>query len=635
MKPMMNKSLGVIVAVDGNVSQVGMYLMSNDSEILWRGEILAGPKVGALLTVLQNDVKIIAKVINEKIVDQQNSVKSVEFDNRYHKNSINRIVSLKTQGVIEDNKFKVTSSFVPMIGNEVTITSKEDINLIYGIKNNAPYIPIGKTIFENKRLNIPINELFGSHIGVFGNTGSGKSNTLHKLYLNLFNSRYRNGILKKSQFFVFDFNGEYRGNNIFGLGEENRKIIDLNTSNPNSQERVLIDRQTFLDSDILIMLFDAKSGTQAPFLLRALKSYKSTENGVQLARIEVGLLKTLLSDFKHTTPNIEEEWIEVFEKYLSSYIATSECKTFVEERLNDFSKLQKIQSSGYISSTNTEYFKSGNKSSYFYKGESFLPLANKFFAYLTDVVANCFEQCSEFTRLKTFLAFQKIYVTAWNNKMSEYLGPLFNRILNVLDSLEKTIKIGNDPEYTDFYLPVNIISFAQCDLTVKRIIPMLVAKMLYNQQKNNVITNGYVERTTHLIIDEAHNILGTVHNKSDYWQNKRLSSFEEIIKEGRKFGFFLTIASQRPADISPTITSQLHNFFVHRLVNDKDLAMLENAMPTLDKASFNMISSLGQGEAVLTGKAFPISIFTKIDQAEKNYRPKSDDVVLTDIWSEK
>ncbi|PEG89941.1 hypothetical protein CP362_09825 [Lactobacillus sp. UMNPBX11] len=138
-----------------------------------------------------------------------------------------------------------------------------------------------------------------------------------------------------------------------------------------------------------------------------------------------------------------------------------------------------------------------------------------------------------------------------------------------------------------------------------------------------------------MIIDEAHNILGTVHNKSDYWQNKRLSSFEEIIKEGRKFGFFLTIASQRPADISPTITSQLHNFFVHRLVNDKDLAMLENAMPTLDKASFNMISSLGQGEAVLTGKAFPISIFTKIDQAEKNYRPKSDDVVLTDIWSEK
>lgn len=219
--------------------------------------------------------------------------------------------------------------------------------------------------------------------------------------------------------------------------------------------------------------------------------------------------------------------------------------------------------------------------------------------------------------------------------MSEYLGPLFNRILNVLDSLEKTIKIDSDSEYSVFYLPVNIISFVQCDLTVKRIIPMLVAKMLYNQQKNNVITNKLVKKTTHLIIDEAHNILGAVSNKSDYWQNKRLAAFEEIVKEGRKFGFFLTIASQRPADISATVTSQVHNFFIHRLVNDKDLAMLENTMPTLDKASFNMISSLGQGEAILTGKAFPISIFTKIDQAEKDYRPKSDDVVLTDIWSEK
>lgn len=278
---------------------------------------------------------------------------------------------MKTQGVIEDNKFKVTSSFVPMIGNEVTITSKEDINLIYGIKSNAPYIPIGKTIFENKRLNIPINELFGSHIGIFGNTGSGKSNTLHKLYLNLFNSKYRNGVLKKSRFFIFDFNGEYRGDNIFGLSENDRKIIKLNTSDPNSQERILIDKQTFLDSDTLIMLFDAKSGTQAPFLLRALKNYKSTKNSEQLARIEVGLLKTLLSDFKHTTPNVEEEWIETFEKYLSSYITNLKCKKWIEERLNDFSNLKKIPSSGYISSTDTVYFRSGNKSSYFYKSEVF------------------------------------------------------------------------------------------------------------------------------------------------------------------------------------------------------------------------------------------------------------------------
>lgn len=166
----MNRSLGVIVSVDGSISQVGMYELSNDPQILWNGELLNGPKVGALLTILQNDIKIIAKVINEKIIDQQNSVKSEEFDNRYRKNSVNRMVSLKTQGIIEDNQFKVTSSYVPMIGNEVTITSKEDIDLIYGVTKDDPVISMGKTIFENKRLNISINELFASHIGIFGNT---------------------------------------------------------------------------------------------------------------------------------------------------------------------------------------------------------------------------------------------------------------------------------------------------------------------------------------------------------------------------------------------------------------------------------------------------------------------------------
>lgn len=89
------KSLGVIVSVDGDVSEVGMYSMSNDPSYLWDGELLIAPKVGAFLTINQNDIKIIATVISEKIIDQQNTVKSEQFDNRYSPNSINRIIFLK------------------------------------------------------------------------------------------------------------------------------------------------------------------------------------------------------------------------------------------------------------------------------------------------------------------------------------------------------------------------------------------------------------------------------------------------------------------------------------------------------------------------------------------------------------
>lgn len=180
------KKLGVIVAVDGPISNVGMYEMSNDADLICFGEILTGPKIGAILTINQNDAKIIASVVTEKILDQQNTIKSTEFDNRYSKNSINRVIQLKTRGVIINGKFEVTSSFVPMIGNEVTLTTQNELKIIYNINNDEPAINIGRSVLENQPVQLSINNFFASHIGIFGNTGSGKSNTLHKLYVELF-----------------------------------------------------------------------------------------------------------------------------------------------------------------------------------------------------------------------------------------------------------------------------------------------------------------------------------------------------------------------------------------------------------------------------------------------------------------
>jgi Predicted ATPase len=120
-------------------------------------------------------------------------------------------------------------------------------------------------------------------------------------------------------------------------------------------------------------------------------------------------------------------------------------------------------------------------------------------------------------------------------------------------------------------------------------------------------------------------------NIGDSWQDYRMSVFEEIIKEERKFDFYLTLSSQRPADISPTILLQVHNYLIHRLVNEKDLNMLVNTMPTLDKSSFQMIPSLGQGEVIIAGNAIQDPIFVKISR-ESQIRPQSDDVNLTDLW---
>lgn len=70
--------------------------------------------------------------------------------------------------------------------------------------------------------------------------------------------------------------------------------------------------------------------------------------------------------------------------------------------------------------------------------------------------------------------------------------------------------------------------------------------------------------------------------ESEEWKDYRLECFEEIIKEGRKFGVFLTIGSQRPSDISDTIISQLHNYFIHRLVNEEDVRKMYRTVAFAD-----------------------------------------------------
>jgi hypothetical protein len=46
-----------------------------------------------------------------------------------------------------------------------------------------------------------------------------------------------------------------------------------------------------------------------------------------------------------------------------------------------------------------------------------------------------------------------------------------------------------------------------------------------------------------------------------------------------------------------------------------------------------MIPSLGQGEAIITGNALSVPVFVKVEK-EEVVRPKSDDIILTELWSE-
>ncbi|EAC8502972.1 ATP-binding protein [Listeria monocytogenes] len=611
----LGKKLGVIVGVDADISQVGMYSMSNDSNFIWYGEILTGPKIGAFLTINQNDVKIIATVASEKIIDQQNTVKSVEFDNRYHKDSINRIITLKTKGVIEDNKFQVTSKYVPMVGNEITITSKEELDIIFELDVDEESIYIGKSLLEDRRINLSINKFFASHIGVFGNTGSGKSNTLHRLYLQLFRSNYfsmiANGV---SQFFVIDFNGEYTSTNSFGVQGDDKEILEIKTGRSQGN-KLPIKKEYLFNADILAILFDARVATQVPFLRKAIQSWNEKNfDGNGIAQYVVGTIKAILSTGESASSEAKDNWISVAKKYV--------------EKESLFGNLSSLN---YNSQNKSYNYLNGDKQ-YINDKEPIKQNAIDFLQLeeISNELAVYFNSADEISKLKMHLEFQKVHQSSWKSTNIEHLNPLFNRIDSAFTSLSKVIEIV--PDISDSFKTMNVISLVHANQEITRLIPMLLSKMIYDEQKDKVAGN-IVTCTKHLIIDEAHNILNAEYrNHGDDWQDYRMSVFEEIVKEGRKFGFYLTLSSQRPADISPTILSQIHNYLIHRLVNEKDLRMLENTMPTLDKSSYQMIPSLGQGEAIITGNAMQIPVFVKVIK-EKHNRPNSDDVPLTEIWN--
>ncbi len=604
--------LGVIVGVDGDLATVGMYQMSNNADFLWDGDILIGPKVGAYLTILQNDIKIIATVVSEKIMDQQNTVKSKEFDNRYSTNSINRIIMLKTQGVIENNSFTLTSKYVPMVGNEVTITTNQDLNSIYSITSDEDTICIGESVRESKKINLPIDPFFASHIGIFGNTGSGKSNTLHKLYLELFRSKYRQGIFARSKFFVIDFNGEYTQPNQFGVDKSNKKIFNINTRSP--EDTIPVTKKYLFDADILSILFDAKPATQIPFLRNAMRRYNKIQSSEEFAQLECGLLKALFRDFKNIEVRSIEDWIN---NALNMGVESEFLLKLSDMLSSYYGKLQITD----VSTDQTEVV---------FDNFQLTPYGENKFIKLRENMAGTYNHLPELKKLKAFLVFQKIFVTAWKNTNIDFINPLFKRIESSINSLEPVINIVDN--LNSCFGAVNIVSLVNANQDVKRLIPMIISKMVYDEQKLKVTNENKVTSTCHLIIDEAHNILSVDNNKSsDSWQDYRLSVFEEIIKEGRKFGFFLTLCSQRPADISPTIMSQLHNFFIHRLVNENDLRMLQNTVPTLDINTFRLVSTLGKGEAIITGNAIKSPILLNVYK-ENSIRPRSDDVILTDMW---
>ncbi|MGD7024827.1 ATP-binding protein [Rossellomorea vietnamensis] len=215
-----------------------------------------------------------------------------------------------------------------------------------------------------------------------------------------------------------------------------------------------------------------------------------------------------------------------------------------------------------------------------------------------------------------------------NSAQFEHVSHVLHRFQKRKSEINKVFNICDNSFLSDIDNHFFSISLKDVNTEMKKIIPLIIFKKSYESHKTDENTE-----TLHLIIDEAHNVLSEESSRENIsWKDYRLEVIEEIIKEGRKFGVFVTIASQRPSDISNTLISQLHNTFIHRLINEHDLKTMSRTISFLDKTSYDSLSILPQGGCIFTGTATESPIALQIPLLEDINQPKSTTVELDKLW---
>lgn len=178
-------------------------------------------------------------------------------------------LELQVRGNITNGRFIQGLRMLPIVSAKIETLDENDFSIIYKNDNNS--ISLGYDLFdESKTINIDINSLIPTHIGVFGNTGSGKSNTLVKI-LNEYCRIIKKNKTKRGKFIVFDINNEYSRNAI--CDEKDKEVYNLKTRT-NTGDKIPISITDFTEDEFVVFM-NASEKTQVPVIKTA---YKNTFN---------------------------------------------------------------------------------------------------------------------------------------------------------------------------------------------------------------------------------------------------------------------------------------------------------------------------------------------------------------------
>ena len=527
-------------------------------------------------------------------------------------------------GEIKDDKFIAGVLKKPNVNSSCRIITKKELEYLLGKQDfsGRENVYIGDSVvYDGFKVTANLNELFGSHFAVLGNSGSGKSCSVSRILQNIF---YFNddGMPTKSHFVIFDVFGEYRSalegiNNLPNMGFKSYtteiSAIDNNLINIPAY---------FLGVDDLALLLDVNDSTLLPVLENTLRlTYVLTSDGEgnikYKNRIIANTLMDILSSGKNST-QVRDQIIATLTKYntidlnLDTVIHQPGYDRTLRQCLN-IDNQGKINAIGLvIDFLNTFADLDLSK----------LDITKNFIYTLDDLAyALDFSLVNEGI-LSSNQQFEKL------NKLKVRLDSIINSDYKKFFEFKEVITKEKYVEkffMTDRGTKAQVVNmnFNYVDDRMVKILTKIYAKLFFNYVTN---LENRASFPIHLILEEAHRYVSS----DDDIRILGYNIFDRITKEGRKYGVILGLITQRPSELSTTSLSQCANFIVLKLYYPDDLNIIKSITANVSEQTLDKIKSLRPGMALCFGNAFKIPLIANLPLPDP--MPKSTSVDITNTW---
>jgi len=507
----------------------------------------------------------------------------------------------------------------PAFNAKVDLISSNYISSLICSADAQNTVYLGKSPFyPDVNVNANINALFGSHMAIFGSTGSGKSCGFARIIQNLMS---KPNISPNMSLIIFDAYGEYYNAFNFLNGTPNLAFKAYSTSNAHGQETLCIP-PWLMDVDDYALLLEVKNRSQLTIIEKALRNvnlFKKPEEEVikyKNSIIANAILDILLSG--RPAPQIRDQIFSALSKF----------------NTKDLNLESTIAQPGY-----TRTFRQcliiddNNKINAIELITSFLQ------SFLTDdTISDIPDGTFEYT-LEDFsdgLEFALISEGVWKSeKIFDDANILKVRLNSLLNSSSRAFfqypTYISRGKFIDHLLTTmqgkkaQIVNFSldSLDDRFAKTIVKIFSKLFFNYAKS---LENRGSKPFNIFLEEAHRY---VQNDDDI-QILGYNIFERISKEGRKYGVLLGLISQRPCELSQTCLSQCNNYILFKLTHPSDIEYIYKVIPNITDEIIERVKTVKPGFGLIFGNAVNMPSLVKLDMPNPN--PNSDNCALSTIW---